>query len=239
MRWDCPKLYLGTELLKMKICVVGAGFVGLVTSVYFAEMGHDVICVDLDETKINSINKGKAHFFEAGLDQKLKKIINKNLIASTNLNKSVIKSNCIFLCVGTPTSPSGSIDLSYVAKVADQLADIIKDSREPKTFVVKSTVIPGTTRKIFIDRIANRSGKEAGKDFFVAMNPEFLREGSAVSDAFNPDRVIVGADDRFTQNEILGLYENEEHELKVSLNWHHVFSRSFSKRRFNCFNEIG
>lgn len=228
----------------MKICVIGAGFVGLVTSVYFAESGHEVICVDFDEKKIDSINSGKAHFFERGLDKKLKGVIGHQLRASTDFNRSVNESSYIFVCVGTPTTELGKIDLSFIIKVSDQLAEIIRDTNDIKTIVVKSTVVPGTTRKLLSERLAVHSQKENGKDFFVAMNPEFLREGNAVSDMFDPDRIIVGSDDAGTQEKVLDLYLDVEPEIKLGVSLETAemakyVSNTFFASLISFSNEIG
>ena len=199
----------------MNICVIGAGFVGLVTSVFFAEMGHNVICIDKDETKINKINNGNPPFFEKDLEKKLRSSVKKNLEASSNLENAVRNSKYIFICVGTPSKNDGGIDLSYLENVSDALGAILQRLDKPRTIIIKSTVVPGTTRKVFINSIENKYKLKNGKDYFVSMNPEFLREGSAVSDMYNPDRIIVGADEDITQENVLALYSKISEIKKI------------------------
>ena len=202
----------------MQVCVVGAGFVGLVTSVYMATLGHIVSCVDKDETKVKLINSGKLPFHEAGLKEALAKVLDVNLSVTDDLIQASLNAEYVFVCVGTPTSRSGGIDLSFLEAVVSDLSETLKHTvTKGKTFIVKSTVVPGTTRKLFIEQMEARSGKTYGADFFVAMNPEFLREGSAVDDAFNPDRVIVGADNVTTTSRVLSLFSDVPSELKISV----------------------
>ncbi len=216
----------------MKVCIVGSGFVGLVTGVYFAKLGHEVICVDNDPEKVKQIKQGIPHFYEPLLTDRLLEVLNSNFEITCDLKKSLNYCDFIFLCVGTPSLKSGAIDLSYLKVVSDEIASSIRNSNKFKTIIVKSTVVPGTCRKILIKNIEALSGKENSKDFAVVMNPEFLREGRAVEDAFNPDRVIVGSDSRKAGNEVLELYRNVKRELKFHLN---LESAELSKYLSNMF----
>ncbi len=173
----------------MKIAVAGAGYVGLVTAACFAELGNDVICVDIDEEKIKKLNNGIIPIYEPGLDDIVKRNKNeKKLSFTTDLKKAIKESEIIFICVGTPPKENGEADLSYVENVARTIADVM-DSY--KLVVEKSTVPVQTGGKV-----ANtiRAYNKHKVDFDVVSNPEFLREGSAVEDFMNPDRIVVGCE---------------------------------------------
>ncbi len=174
----------------MKLCMVGTGYVGLVSGVCFADLGNNVICVDKDQRKINSLKKGKIPIYEPGLEELvLKNYKNKRLDFSTDLNDSVKKSDIIFICVGTPTKKGGSnADLSQVYNVAK---DISKSINKFKIIITKSTV-PVTTGDE-IEKIIRKKNKK--KNFSIVSNPEFLREGEAIRDFIYPDRVIVGTNE--------------------------------------------
>ena len=194
-----------------KICIVGSGFVGLVTGAYFSDQDHLVHVVDSDSAKVSKINnEKKAPFFEPGLNDILKKNLGKNLILTNNLKNSIAESNEIFICVGTPVSPSGAIDLHYIDSVTKEIGLCLSKIKEFKTIIIKSTVIPGTTGSIVKNNLEKYSKKIAGKDFGIAMNPEFLREGSAVVDTYNPDRIIVGANNEEIAKKVLSLYASND-----------------------------
>jgi len=181
----------------MKICMIGTGYVGLVSGVCFSDLGNDVICVDRDLKKINNLKNGKVPIYEPGLEELvLKNYKNKTLKFSTNLKESVSKSDIIFICVGTPTKKNGSgADLGQVYGVAKEIRNSINKF---KIIVTKSTV-PVTTGDE-IEKII--SFKKSKKLFSVVSNPEFLREGEAISDFIYPDRVVVGTNNK-KSNEIL------------------------------------
>lgn len=173
----------------MNICMVGTGYVGLVTGTCLADFGMTVVCVDVDEEKIASLQRGQVPIYEPGLEE----LVAKNeragrLSFSTDLKSAVEKSIAIFIAVGTPPLPDGSADLSYVRRVAESIAD---HANGYKIVVTKSTVPTGTGRMIE-EILRGRNGRH---DFSVVSNPEFLREGSAVADFLRPDRVVIGARD--------------------------------------------
>lgn len=190
----------------MNIAVVGTGYVGLVTGTCFAETGNNVICVDIDEKKIEKLRKGIVPIFEPGLDLLFERNIkDERLTFTTDLHDAVRKSEVIFLCLPTPQGGDGKADLSYVLKVADDLGQFFK--KEPgigyKILVDKSTVPVGTSEKV---RAAVK--KHAPDfDFDVASNPEFLREGMAVEDFMKPERVVIGTSNPKTKNILELLYE--------------------------------
>ena len=171
----------------MKIAVAGAGYVGLVTAACFAELGNDIICVDIDEDKINKLNNGIIPIYEPGLeDFVMKNVSNGRLKFATDLKTAIRESEIIFICVGTPPKENGEADLSHVENVARTIADVM-DSY--KIVVEKSTVPVETGEKVAKTIKAYNMHKV---DFDVVSNPEFLREGSAVNDFIHPDRIIIG-----------------------------------------------
>ena len=174
----------------MKLCMIGTGYVGLVSGVCFADLGNNVICVDNDQQKINSLKKGKIPIYEPGLEELvLKNYKNKRLNFSTDLKDSVKKSDIIFICVGTPTKKGGSsADLGQVYNVAKHIG---KSINKFKIIITKSTV-PVTTGDE-IEKIIGKKNKK--KNFSVVSNPEFLREGEAIRDFIYPDRVVVGTNE--------------------------------------------
>ncbi|MCO6495127.1 MAG: UDP-glucose/GDP-mannose dehydrogenase family protein [Bacteroidetes bacterium] len=169
----------------MEIAVIGTGYVGLVSGTCFAESGNNVVCVDIDEQKVNSLQNGKITIYEPGLEILFQRNLKENRLSfTTDLAKAVDKAEVIFLALPTPPGEDGSADLSYVLGVADSLGKIIK---EYKVIVDKSTVPVGTAEKV-----ASTIAKNATVEFDVVSNPEFLREGVAVDDFMKPDRVVIG-----------------------------------------------
>ena len=171
----------------MNLCMIGTGYVGLVSGVCFSDLGNNVICVDRDQEKINSLKKGKIPIYEPGLEELvLKNYKNKRLNFSTDLKNSIRKSDIIFICVGTPTKKGGSgADLSQVYNVAKEIG---KSINKFKIIITKSTV-PVTTGDE-IEKIIQKKNKK--KNFSIVSNPEFLREGEAIRDFTFPDRIVVG-----------------------------------------------
>ncbi len=190
----------------MKIAITGAGFVGLTTGVCFADKGHQAICVDINEGKIAKINSAVPPFFEKGLEPLLKKHINKNFTATTNLKEAIKSSDITFITVGTPFDGK-QIDLSYVKAVSREIGSALKEVDKYHLVVVKSTVVPGTTDDVVLPILEETSGKKAGVDFGVGMNPEFLREGEAVDDFSDPDRIVIGGMDDKSREVLESLYQ--------------------------------
>ena len=185
----------------MKLCMIGAGYVGLVSGVCFSDLGNEVICVDKDLNKIENLKKGIIPIYEPGLNELvLKNFNNKKLKFSTNLKESVSKSDIIFICVGTPTKRNGSAaDLSQIYNVVKEISSSIAKF---KIIITKSTV-PVTTG----DEIEKIISKKISKKLFsVVSNPEFLREGEAIRDFTYPDRIVIGTNDKKSNNILKNLY---------------------------------
>ena len=185
----------------MKLCMIGTGYVGLVSGVCFSDLGNDVICVDKDQDKISKLQEGIIPIYEPGLEELvLKNYKNKKLKFSTDLENSIKKSDIVFICVGTPTKKNGiGADLSQIYSVSKEIS---KSINKFKIIITKSTV-PVTTgdeiEKILLKKVNK-------KNFSVVSNPEFLREGEAIRDFIYPDRVVVGANDKKSANILKNLY---------------------------------
>ena len=180
----------------MRVAVVGAGYVGLVTAVGLAELGHTVTCIDIDDRKVAALNCGEPPIFERGLEPLLRRNLGSRLRATTDLAAAVADSDLTFICVGTPSRPDGTIDVSFVQQAAEQIGAALAATVGFHGVVVKSTVVPGTSDQIVRPTCERASGKRAGVDFGIGVNPEFLTEGQAVEDFLRPDRIVIGGDDR-------------------------------------------
>jgi len=200
----------------MNVAIIGTGYVGTVTGACFAELGHNVVCVDVDTAKVDQINAGIPPIHEPGIPALLKKHVGKRLRAIDDYNDAILKSEVTFICVGTPSGDDGRIDLSIVhsasKSIGKALAERGADARYAyHVVVVKSTVVPGTTDDVVAPLIREnaRYGEYGGDEGVVgvAMNPEFLREGKAVHDFMNPDKIVIGGDMRAVDT-VSGLYGN-------------------------------
>lgn len=189
----------------MKLCIIGTGYVGLVTGTCFAEMGNNVICVDIDEAKIAMLNRGEVPIYEPGL----KEMIDTNSAAgritfTTGLKDAVQRSEIIFIAVGTPADEDGSADLSHVIDVSKSIAQYVN---EPKIIVTKSTVPVGTADLVKQTIKARMKELDNVHEFTIVSNPEFLKEGAAIDDFMKPDRVILGVEDEEAAKIMKELYE--------------------------------
>jgi UDPglucose 6-dehydrogenase len=185
----------------VSICVIGSGYVGLVATACFAEMGHRVFCVDNDEARVKTLSAGGVPIFEEHLPDLLARHLGVEVEFTTDLGNAVERSEAIFIAVGTPQGDTGAADLSYVEAVVSEIARHIKGY---KVIVEKSTV-PVYTNE-WIRRVLHRHGVDA-QNFDVVSNPEFLREGSAISDFLHPDRIVVGADNERSVKLLRRIYE--------------------------------
>lgn len=186
-----------------KIAVIGTGYVGLVTASCFSRLGNEVTCVDVVKGKVDMIKRGEPPIFEPGLDLA-------GVMATTDCQAAIDGAGFVFICVGTPSAPSGAIDLKYVRSAARDIGRALKKTKGQGGYpviIVKSTVVPGTTEEVVLPILEKESGLKAGRDFGVAMNPEFLKEGSAVEDFMKADRLVIGAADERSASLIGGLYE--------------------------------
>lgn len=184
----------------MRVGIIGCGYVGLTTGVCLAELGHRVVCVDNDEEKIKKLLSGTLPIYEPGLDKLIKK--NKNKIKfSTNIKDAVVNNEIIFICVGTPSNPNGSPDLSYVENVAREIAKYLDSYK----IIVEKSTVPVETAD-WIKKTIERY-KKNNVEFDVVSNPEFLREGTAVQDFLYPDRIVIGVESEKAKKSMLKLYQ--------------------------------
>jgi UDPglucose 6-dehydrogenase len=186
----------------MKIVVVGTGYVGLVSGICLSKIGHQVICIDQNQEKINQLNQGKVPIFEPGLTEILTEVQAKEKISfSSNLTESLKNACAVFIAVGTPQDQDGKAELSFVIAAVEE---IINSSQEDKLIITKSTVPAGTGEKIK-KIIATQKNKNV--NFYLSSNPEFLREGSAIEDFMNPDRIVIGAEDERAKKIMSEIYQ--------------------------------
>ena len=227
----------------MKISVVGSGYVGLITAAGFAEKGHEVVCVDIDGRKVEMVNARKPPIYEKGLQEILNHVVPDSLTASLDMEAGVLETDVTFICVGTPSDDDGSINLKYVKDVSRQLGSILGKKKGYHVVVVKSTIIPGSTEEHVIPILEKESGKKAGRDFGVVMNPEFLREGVAVEDFMNPDRIVIGSIDAKSGDIIESLYfKFKSPVLRVNLKTAEMIkytSNSMLAAKISFINEVG
>ena len=189
----------------MRVSVVGTGYVGLVSGVCLAETGHEVICVDVDPGKVEMINRADPPIHERGLAELLKRNVGMRLRATTDLAAAVRQTELSLIAVGTPFK-GDEIDLTYVQQAATDIGEALKAKPDYHVVVVKSTVVPGTTEHVVTPALTAASRKQAGKDFGVGMNPEFLRQGEAIDDFMAPDRIVMGGIDERTLDALDSLY---------------------------------
>jgi len=191
----------------MKISVMGAGYVGLVTGATLAETGNQVTCLDILEAKITELNQGKSPIFEPGLEKLIQEGIRTgNLKGSTDIEDGIVESDLTFICVGTPSEKDGSIDLNYIKSAASSIGRALRHKEKKHTVIVKSTVVPLTTEEIVLPILVKKSGWKR-EQLGVGMNPEFLKEGSAVKDAQKPDRIVIGSADKLSLRVMRSLYK--------------------------------
>jgi len=189
----------------MKITIVGSGYVGLVSGVCLASRGHQVVCIDLKQAIVDALNAGQPTIFERGLDALLKKVRQDgSFSAATDLHAHLGDSDIAMIAVGTP-SVDGIIDPSQVLAAATAIGKFLADSDHSLSIIVKSTVIPGTTGELVRQAVETAAGKPPGQ-WGLGMNPEFLREGEAIDDFNQPDRIVLGAEDEATRQRLRALY---------------------------------
>lgn len=195
----------------MKVTIIGTGYVGLTSGAMFAELNHEVTCIDRDNNKIEILKSGKMPFFEPGLDFFIQKHLDKNLKFTNNLT-SLKRAKVIMIAVGTPPAEDGSPDLRFVLEVASQIVPYLE---RYKVIIMKSTVPVGTS-KILEKHLINSGVKRT--NFDIVSNPEFLREGSAVFDSFNPDRIVIGSANQKAIEITRSLYQRIECPVLVTSN---------------------
>jgi GDP-mannose 6-dehydrogenase len=226
----------------LKISIFGLGYVGCVSVGCLSKMGHDVIGVDINEEKVSMINNGNATIIEKDIE----KLINngwqkKRISATTDAIGAVRNSDISFICVGTPSNKNGELNLNFVYEVANQISYGLREKNENHIIAVRSTVNPGTCEKI--KKIIDENIGENYSNYSVASNPEFLREGSAVYDYFNPPLTIIGVDEEFARQKLINLYKDLPGEIYTpnirEAEIMKYINNSFHALKISFANEIG
>ena len=231
----------------MKVCIIGSGYVGLVTGICFAANDkHDVVFFDTNFKKIEDLKKDKIDIHEKNLTKRLQSAKKfKKINFSKNLSDGINNSKVIFVTVGTPINKKGNIDLSQIKEVTNQIANVLKKSNSYKVIIYKSTIPPGTISNYCLPIIEKITKKKNGIDFGVASNPEFLREGSAVYDFENPKKIVIGSNDKKTKKIILSIYKNylsNNKIINVNIETSEMikyFSNSFFALLISFGNQLG
>ncbi|HJU74642.1 MAG TPA: UDP-glucose/GDP-mannose dehydrogenase family protein [Gemmatimonadaceae bacterium] len=203
--------------MAQRVSVFGLGYVGCVSAACFAREGHSVIGVDVAQAKVDMLNDGKATIVEHGIAELVAQVrTDGRMRATTDVSDAVQNSDVSLICVGTPSKPNGSLELTYVERVCAQIGAALRDKASRHTVVVRSTVLPGSTHEVAIPALEHSSGKKAGGDFGVCMNPEFLREGSSIKDFFEPPFTLIGCDDADDAAPVAQLYASITAPLHIT-----------------------
>jgi len=193
----------------MKISVLGLGYVGCVTAACLATEGHEIIGVDVNRQKVDEINSGKPTVIEKDLDPFVKQAVKSGkLKATTDAGEAVINSELSLICVGTPSNSNGSLDLTHVKKVCEDIGRVLATKKDFHVVVIRSTVLPGSTEDVLIPVLEKSSQKRVFEDFGVCVNPEFMREGSGIYDFYNPERIVIGTLDQKSGDLVEKMYTN-------------------------------
>lgn len=235
----------------MRLSIFGLGYVGCVSAACFAARGHDVIGVDVNELKVELINQGHSPVVEPGLSELIGEAVKaRRLRATKDAVAAVTDSDVSLVCVGTPSNHNGSLDLSYIKRACQQIGDALEAKSRYHIVVLRSTMLPGTVANTVIPALEVYSGKRAGRDFGVAVNPEFLREGTSLYDFDHPPFTLIGADDEDAGAPLAKLYSQvdaplisagikEAEMVKYACNSFHALKVTFANEIGNICQELG
>ncbi len=219
----------------MNISIFGMGYVGCVSGACLSQLGHNVIGVDISKIKVDMINSGKSPIIENEIDDIVKNMVDaKKFKATTSTLEAIRNSDVAIICVGTPSNKNGSLGLDAIKNVVQQIGQSLKENNKYKVIVVRSTVLPGTVNDIVIPLLEKSSGKKAGKDFGVCMNPEFLREGTSVYDFSNPPKNVIGEFDAKSGDAVEAIYK----DIKAPLFRTEIKVAEMVKYSDNCFHAL-
>lgn len=227
-----------------KIAVFGLGYVGTVSSACFAQLGHQVLGVDISTAKVDQINAGKSPIVEAGLDEILQDTVSKELLsATTDYANAIGRADISLICVGTPSRANGSLDTSHVESVLASIGEALKTRPGQHTVVVRSTLLPGTTENLLKPILEKASGKKCGTEIGLAYNPEFLRESTAVRDFIEPPYTIIGGSDAESIETASAIYADIDADIhKVAMAEAEMIkytANAFHALKITFANEIG
>ncbi len=192
----------------MRISIFGLGYVGIVSAGCLASDGHEIVGVDPNKAKVGLINVGKSPIVEKDIEEMIARAVRSGgLRATSEAYEAVINTEISLICVGTPSQLNGNLDLSYVRRVCEEIGSALRDKRAFHIVVVRSTMLPGSMREVVIPMLEEHSGKRAGVHFGVCINPEFLREGTAVYDFYHPPKTVIGEEDPKVGDYVVELYK--------------------------------
>jgi len=235
----------------MRVSIFGLGYVGCVSAACLAREGHDVIGVDVNPVKVDIINDGRSPIVEAKVDELIKQAVSEQTLrATTDAGRAIRGSEVSLVCVGTPGNHNGSLDLTFVKAACHQIGEVLGVKRRHHTVVIRSTMLPGTVAETVIPTLEKASGRRAGRDFNVAINPEFLREGTSIHDFYHPPFTLIGADDENTARQVRMLYAHleapvitmgikEAEMVKYTSNCFHALKITFANEIGNICNALG
>ncbi len=219
----------------MKLSIFGLGYVGCVSAACFAKEGHEVVGVDVNRTKVDIINEGKSPIVEEGIAELMAEVVTAGrLRATTNSAEGIAASDVSLVCVGTPSHANGSLDLTYIKRVCEEIGAALEAKSARHTIVIRSTMLPGTIEGVVIPTLEAHSGKKAGRDFGVCINPEFLREGSSIKDFYAPPFTLIGADEEEVATSVRQLYTGVDAPLYVT----GIRAAEMVKYTCNCFHAL-
>ena len=235
----------------MKIAVFGLGYVGTVSAACLADMGHEVIGLDVNPIKVEIINHKKSPIIEKDISELVEQMVSQGrLHATTEIEKALLGVNLVYICVGTPNEDDGSLSTQAIVRTCESIAASMSLMAEYPVIILRSTVMPGTTEDLVIPTLERISNKKAGVDFGVCFNPEFLREGTSIFDFYNPPQTVIGTRDDRTNQVVSGIYQPLQAPLvkteikvaemiKIVCNVYHALKITFANEIGNVCKQYG